>query len=222
MTFTILARDARSGLIGAATASRSLAVGNAVLAVRPGVGAVASQAWTNRSLRGRLLDELAAGAGAAEAVGRVPEWDDRAELRQVAVLPAVGPGAARSGQEITAWAGDVVGDDVVVAGNLLTGAEVLDAMIDGIEWTPSTDVGLPEAAALFAGALVAALAAGELRGGDARGRQSAAVLVGSLANIGDVHVDLRVDDHVDPLAELARLVYLRGLDLADPVSARTA
>jgi uncharacterized Ntn-hydrolase superfamily protein len=221
MTFTVLARDVRSGLIGAATASRSLAVGNAVLGIRAGVGAVASQAWTNRSLRGRLLGELAAGVSASDAVASVPHWDDRAELRQVAALPVAGPGAARSGRDITDWAGDLVRGDVVAAGNLLTGADVLDAVVGSIQGMPPIDPDRPDAAALFAQALVTALLAGERRGGDARGRQSAAVLVASVLPGGDARVDLRVDDHVDPLAELARLVALRGLDLAERVSVRT-
>jgi len=236
MTYTVLARDPRAGLIGAATASRSLAAGNAVLAIRPGVGVVASQAWTNRSLRGLLLGELAAGATAAEAVDAVPGWDDRAELRQVAALPARGAGAARSGREITDWAGHVVTADVVVAGNLLTGPEVLSAMVDDLARAPEIDPADPASAALFAHALVSALVAGERAGGDARGRQSAAVLVAAAARpdrrggpvaaraVDLLHhrsVDLRVDDHQDPLAELARLVALRARDLAEPVSART-
>lgn len=230
MTYTVLARDLRSGLIGAATASRSLAAGNAVLAVRPGVGVVASQAWTNRSLRGLLLGELAAGTTAAEAVEAVPSWDDRAELRQVAALPVAGPGAARSGRDITAWAGHVVGTDVVVAGNLLTGPEVLSAMVDDLAQTPGVDPADPASAALFARVLVSALVAGERAGGDARGRQSAAVLVAETrpvarpgaADLLPHHgVDLRVDDHTDPLAELARLVSLRGRDLGERISART-
>lgn len=229
MTFTVLARDPRSGLIGAATASRSLAVGNAVLGIRPGVGAVASQAWTNRALRGLLIDELAAGTSAAAAVARVPDWDDSAELRQVAVLPAAGAGAARTGREVTDWAGHVADVDAVVAGNLLTGPDVLTAMLAALEGMPEIDVDDPAGPARFARTLAAALTAGERAGGDARGRQSAAVLVACAdrsaapghGDRGDIRVDLRVDDHTDPLAELIRLVDLRGHDLAESVSART-
>ena len=236
MTYTVLARDARSGLVGAATASRSLAAGNAVLAIRPGVGVVASQAWTNRSLRGLLLGELAAGASAAEAVDAVPAWDDRAELRQVAALSVAGPGAARSGRDITDWAGHIVAADAVVAGNFLTGPEVLSAMVEELAGMPEIDPADPASAALFAQVLVSALFAGERAGGDARGRQSAAVLVAAAARperrgepsagraddpLHHRSVDLRVDDHGDPLAELSRLVALRGRDLAERVSART-
>ncbi|MBZ4488062.1 DUF1028 domain-containing protein [Microbacterium sp. cx-55] len=221
MTFTVLARDRNSGLLGAATASRSLAAGNAVLAIRPGVGAVASQAWTNRSLRGLLLDELAAGTSAPDAVERIPAWDERAELRQVAALPATGPGAARSGRDVTEWAGHIVGTDIVVAGNFLSGPDVLPAMIARLAQIPEIDAADPERAVLFARELVAALTSGERAGGDARGRQSAAVLVAAVDHTDDLSVDLRVDDHLDPLPELTRLVALRGLDLSERISART-
>lgn len=224
MTYTVLARDPRTGMLGAATASRSLAVGNAVLALRPGVGVVASQAWTNRRLRALVLDELEAGASAAHAAARIPEWDDRAPLRQVAVLPARGRGAAFTGSETTAWSGHAVGEDFVVAGNLLTGRAVVEAMADAAAVLSSPEAGEPvaEAAAIFAARLVGVLRAGERAGGDARGRQSAAVVVGEVGGEPDLRVDLRVDDHTDPLVELDRLVELRARDLREKVSARTA
>ncbi|MCK6068112.1 MULTISPECIES: DUF1028 domain-containing protein [Microbacterium] len=208
MTYTVLARDPRGGLIGAATASRSLAVGNAVVAVDPRVGAVASQAWTNRALRGFLLERLRAGDVAVDAVGRIGEHDDRPELRQVAALPWEGEPAARTGTQTSGWAGHVVLSDAVVAGNLLTDAEVLAAMATELSSPPAE----PDAVD-YARHLVAVLARGEQAGGDLRGRQSAAVLVARAG--GDVVVDLRVDDHPDPVAELARLVDLRASDAAD-------
>lgn len=218
MTFTVLARDIPAGLIGVAVASKSLAAGNAVPALRPGVGAVASQAWTNRALRALLLDALASGETAEAAVARVPEWDAQASLRQVALLPASGAGAARTGDEVSAWAGHRVLADAIVVGNLLTGSDVLARMADRVKSPrPSDDA----PAAAFAHHLVEVLRAGETAGGDARGRQSAAVLVGDLDAGGDIRVDLRVDDHDDPLTELTRLVTLRAADLRERVSART-
>ncbi|RQP12209.1 MAG: DUF1028 domain-containing protein [Microbacteriaceae bacterium] len=223
MTFTLLARDPERGLIGAATASRSLAVGNATIAIDPAVGAVASQAWTNRALRGRLLDALAAGDSAPAAVGRVPSWDGGSALRQVSALPLDGPAAAWTGERASAWAGELVDADAVAVGNLLTGPEVLDALIDefGVLEDP---VGPGDEAVGFAARLVAALAAADRAGGDRRGRQSAAVQV---ARIGgertfppELDVDLRVDDHPDPLDELARLVELRRAALLDPETPR--
>lgn len=204
VTFTVLARDERGDVFGAATASRSLAVGNAVIAVDPAVGAVASQAWTNRALRGYLLDRLRAGDRASDAVAGISARDDEPELRQVSALARTGEPAARTGGRTSAWAGHAVLADAVVSGNLLAGPEVLDAM--GREW--SARKGGAGDAVAFARALVAVLREGEGAGGDARGRQSAAVLVARAD--GAVEVDLRVDDHADPLAELARLVELQA------------
>lgn len=206
MTFTVLARDSERESIGAATASRSLAVGASVIAVDPAVGAVASQAWTNRGLRALLLDEVRRGATAEGAVQRVPEWDAGAELRQVAALGWNGPGAARSGIDITAWAGSLQATDAVFVGNLLTGANVLEAM--SATWNAT-------AGADLADRLLAALAAGEDAGGDARGRQSAALVVASREQ---TVLDLRVDDHADPLVELARLRRLAAAPVEVPAA----
>lgn len=219
MTFTVLARHPQSGLLGAATASRSLAVGNAVPAVRAGVGAVASQAWTNRALRGLLLDATDAGADAQTAIDRIADWDSGAPLRQALLLPARGAGAAHTGTETTPWTGHLVLEDAIVAGNLLAGPGVLEAMRDALAPLSTLDAHAPDAAARFAGVLVGVLAAGEVAGGDVRGRQSAAVLVAG-ATEADGTVDLRVDDHADPLEDLARLVDLRAADLRGTVTAR--
>ncbi|BAJ73119.1 uncharacterized conserved protein [Microbacterium testaceum StLB037] len=207
MTFTVLARDTRHGLIGAATASRSLAVGASVIAVDPAVGVAASQAWTNRALRGRLLAAMREGRTAAEAVASVPSWDEGYALRQVAALAWTSPGAARSGEAITAWAGHSTTTDAVFAGNLLTGPEVLEAM--SAAWVRSSGD--------LAGRLIEVLRAGDLAGGDARGRQSAAVLVASPA---DTLLDLRVDDHDEPLAELGRLHRLSAAPQEVPGTVR--
>lgn len=203
MTFTVLARDTRLGLIGAATASRSLAVGASVISVDPAVGAVASQAWTNRALRGRLLAAMREGRTATDAVASVPRWDEGYALRQVAALAWTSPGAARSGDEISAWAGHSTTTDAVLAGNLLTGPEVLEAM--SAAWVQSRGD--------LADRLIEVLRAGEDAGGDARGRQSAAVLI---ASEDDIVLDLRVDDHDDPLVELARLRRLSAVPVEVP------
>ncbi|MDF2046950.1 DUF1028 domain-containing protein [Microbacterium sp. Kw_RZR3] len=207
MTFTVLARDTRRGLIGAATASRSLAVGASVIAVDPAVGVAASQAWTNRALRGRLLTAMREGSTAAEAVASVPSWDDGHALRQVAALAWDAPGAARSGESITAWAGQATATDAVFVGNLLTGPEVLEAMNDA--WVRGEGD--------FADRLIEVLRAGEAAGGDARGRQSCALLI---ASPEDTVLDLRVDDHDEPLAELARLRTLSMIPVEIPSAAR--
>ncbi len=225
MTFTALARDARTGLIGAATASRSLAVGNAVIEVRAGVGAAASQAWTNRGLRGLLLDAVTAGHSATDAMARIAEWDDAPQLRQAALLPVRGHGAAHTGDETSPWSGHLVADDLVVAGNLLTGPDVVEAVRDAWLAGEASTTGpddIADAAARLGDRLVRALLAGEARGGDRRGRQSAAVAVAATTATGQGWLDLRVDDHPEPLIELRRLIALRDADVRAAFSARKA
>lgn len=211
MSFTLLAIDRDAHLLGAATASRSLAVGNSVPAIDPAVGVVASQAWTNRLLRHLVLDAMAGGQDAPAAVERVPQWDDRSALRQVAAIDVGGAIGATTGADATPWAGQRIGTDHVAIGNLLAGPEVLDAMSATFE----ADTSVP-----FARRLVAALAAGEAAGGDRRGRQSAALLVARIQPVRafppELAVDLRVDDAPAPLVELARLLDLREAELAAP------
>lgn len=245
MTFTLLAADPATGLLAAASASRSLAVGNAVIAVDPAVGVVASQAWTNRELRALMLDALAEGRSPAEVVAQVPVWDVGADLRQVAAMTLSGDGDTRTGSDTTAWAGARVRPGLVVLGNLLTGAEVLDAVVDRYDTvedaTPAdgaaggdgaTAAGSPFAdVALLARRVIAAMLAGEDAGGDRRGRQSAAVVVTRRrqhrAFPPALDLDLRVDDDPDPLQRLARLVEMQvqahtdGRPGADGVSVRT-
>lgn len=221
MTFTLLALDRAAGLVGAVTASRSLAVGNAVLAIDPAVGAVASQAWTNRALRGRMLDALAAGESPEAVVRRVTEWDEKPGLRQTAALDLTGRTGAWVGSRTSAWTGQRQGVDYVTVGNLLTGQDVLDAVADSFE-RGGADAGESENSrtrpvAAFARRLLAALHAGQSAGGDARGRQSAAVLVSRKQEFrmhpAEFAIDLRVDDHTHPVDELDRLLELRIRDL---------
>ncbi|PPF43531.1 DUF1028 domain-containing protein [Pseudoclavibacter sp. AY1F1] len=226
MTFTLLALDRAAGLLGAVTASRSLAVGNAVLAIDPAVGAVASQAWTNRALRGRMLDALAAGESPEAVVRRVTEWDEQPELRQTAVLDLTGRTGAWVGSQTSAWTGQRQGLDYVTVGNLLTGQDVLDAVADSFERggaeAGDSDTSKSGAVAAFARRLIAALQAGQGAGGDARGRQSAAVLVARRqelrAHPAEFAIDLRVDDHPHPVAELERLLELRIRDLDEDLA----
>ena len=203
MTYTVLALDTTRTAIGVATASCALAVGAAVPGLDPKVGAVASQAWTNELLRGRVLAAVRSGDSPAAALERLEEWDDEVELRQVGVLGIDGRGSAFTGRATTAWRGHEVDDGVVTLGNVLTGSEVLGAVREAL--VSSAPAGVDALAA----ALVGALAAGEAAGGDSRGRQSAAVLV---AEVGAevLEYDLRVDDTADPVAELGRLVRLRA------------
>lgn len=207
MTYTVLAASPRHGLLAAATASRSLAVGSTVIAVAPGIGAAATQAHTNPVLRHALLEELRAGAAPDAAIEAMGALDARLGIRQLAVLSAEGAGAAHTGEDCTDWAGHRVGEGFVVAGNYLAGPEVVSAM----GAVTADELGSPQ---LLAGHVLAVLAAGQAAGGDRRGRQSAAILV---ADSTRVIIDLRVDDAADPLAELGRLLELT----AAPLTART-
>lgn len=237
MTYTVLVVDPPAGLIAAATASASLAVGNATICIDPAVGAVATQAWTNLGLRPRMLDALRTGEAPADVVARVPEWDDDAEYRQVAALTIDGRAAARTGSLASDHADDIVGDGYVVVGNLVTGTEVLEAVaaaLDGRDGLvteacnsePSAQTIRNEASvsdvASLTRTVMAAMRAGESHGGDSRGRQSAGILVAAITGTSsyppEFLVDLRVDDDPDPLATLDRLVQMRIATLGEASS----
>lgn len=200
MTFSLVARDADAQTFGAATASKYLAVGATVPAVVAGVGALVTQAHTNVTYRDRGLRSLRDGLTAARTVDLLVEADPGRDLRQVAVVAASGEAAAWTGSACSPAAGHLLGDGCVAVGNLLAGTHVLEAMMEAYG----------AAAGSLATRLVAGLAAGEAVGGDRRGRQSAAVVVASgeamirLRTTG--RVDLRVDDHTAPVAELQRLL----------------
>ncbi|GAA2726739.1 DUF1028 domain-containing protein [Cellulomonas aerilata] len=200
MTFSLVARDDDGRTFGAATASKYLAVGATVPAVAAGVGALVTQAHTNVLYREAGLAMLRDGRTAVRTVELLVADDPGRDLRQVAVVAASGAPAAWTGRGCSAVAGHVVGDSCVAVGNLLTGADVLVAMTTAFEATTGT----------LARRLLAGLAAGDAAGGDRRGRQSAALVVA--AGEGVVHlrtparVDLRVDDHPAPVAELTRLL----------------
>jgi uncharacterized Ntn-hydrolase superfamily protein len=204
MTFSIAARSADGTQLGVAVASKFLAVGNAVPAAGVGVGAVATQAMANLAYRGHGLDLLAAGADPEQVVATVTGEDDQREHRQLGVVGMTGPGASYTGAECFPWAGGRTGDGYALQGNILAGPEVVDAMETAWLGSAPTEP--------LVDRLLSALLAGDRAGGDRRGRQSAAVLVvspgGGYGGGSDVLVDLRVDDHHDPVPELVRL---RGL-----------
>lgn len=210
MTYSLVLAVPAARLVGAATASCSLGVGNAVPFVRPGVGAVVSQAWTNRSLRGRLLESLAAGGSPDEAVAVIPDIDPEHALRQVGLVDGQGRSAVHTGVRCSAWAGSLSlagAANGVACANLVAGERVVETMarVVGSGAPPADAAGLADL-------MLAALRGGRDAGGDLRGQQSAAVIVGEGAPHAwfppDLAVDLRVDDHADPLAELGRLLEL--------------
>ncbi len=211
MTFSIVARAGTAH--GVAVASKFLAVGAVVPAAEAQVGAVATQSYANLAYRPQGLALLRTGVDAAGVVAALTAADPQRATRQVGVVAAAGDGATFTGEQCHAWAGGEAGDGWAIQGNILTGPEVVHAMRDS--WRHS----VPQAS--LARRLTGALQAGDRAGGDRRGRQSAAVLVvdrgQGYAGTGDVVVDLRVDDHPDPVTELARLLDVHALLFDKPV-----
>jgi uncharacterized Ntn-hydrolase superfamily protein len=204
MTFSLVARDPATGQLGVAVATCTLAVGRAAPWARAGVGAVATQASSNRGYGPRALDLLARGIPAGEALDRLVAADAEAAQRQVGVVGPGGRPAAWTGGECLPACGHVVETDFATQGNMLASRSVL----------PSLAEGYATAAGDLATRLVTALRAGQDAGGDLRGRQSAALLVVSGDRDDDapwegVQVDLRIDDAPDPIAELDRLLRLQ-------------
>lgn len=194
MTWSIVAHDPVSGAFGVAVATCAFAVGASCPFVRSGVGAVSTQSMTNRYLGPAILDALAAGLSPAEAIERALTPDEGRHLRQVHAVDARGRTAVWTGQHCVEWCGEATGPHVSVAGNMLAGAEVVAATLRTYHAGGEADL---------AARMMAAMVAGEAAGGDRRGRQSAAMLVTTTEDFPDLN--LRVDDHADPLAELERL-----------------
>jgi len=214
MTFSIVARSADGHLHGVAVASKFLAVGAAVPAAEADVGAIATQSYANLAYRPQGLLLLRTGVPAADVVAGLTAADAGRDTRQLGVVGPTGNGATYTGSGCHPWAGGLAGDGYAAQGNILTGPEVVEAMREA--WLDGAGE------QRFGRRLVAALRAGDDAGGDRRGRQSAALLVVAkglgYGGTSDVVVDLRVDDHPDPCAELARLLDLHSLyfDKPDP------
>jgi len=205
-TFSIVAADPKSGDLGVAVASRFLAVGAVVPWAEAGVGAIATQSFANVAYGPDGLAALRAGKSAAETVAALTAADAGRDRRQVGLVDAGGRPATFTGATCFAWARGRTGDHWAAQGNILAGPEVLAAMGKAFEAARASGEGE------LAEWLLAALRAGEAAGGDKRGKQSAALLVvrrkGGYGGGNDRYVDLRVDDHADPVAELARILKL--------------
>jgi uncharacterized Ntn-hydrolase superfamily protein len=200
-TYSIVARDAVTGELGVAVQSHWFAVGPMVPWVRAGVGAVATQSIAEPAYGPRALDRLAAGDGARAALDALARDDELARFRQVAVVDASGETAAHTGEGCIAHAGHQIGEQFSVQANMMASPSVWPAMAAAFE----------SATGPLARRLLAAMHAAEAAGGDARGRQSSALVVAAPDSEAWRHsVDVRVDDHPEPLAELERL-----LDLSD-------
>ena len=194
-TFSIVARDPATGAVGAAVSTARLAVGNRVLQVEFGVGAVASQANTNPMLARDSLDRLRQGATAQQALDAALQADERRDERQLSVISATGTQAVFTGTRPDDYKGHLVGKDMVVAGNILVGRETLEAMAAAFETTTGT----------LADRVMAALEAGQKAGGDRRGKISAAIVVMNEAPGTSGYarnIDLRIDSSKDPVGDL--------------------
>jgi uncharacterized Ntn-hydrolase superfamily protein len=194
MTWSIIARDEKTGRMGIAVATKFFAVGALVPHIRTGVGAIASQAFINPFYGPRGLDLLAGGSSAKATIDALIAEDQGRANRQIHVMDAKGDIASYTGSACIDWHGHERGANSSAAGNMLAGAAVLSETLSAYD----RNHGLP-----FARRLLAAMHAGESAGGDKRGRQSAALLIHD--NEDYPLLDLRVDDHADPLAELTRL-----------------
>ncbi|MFJ6199452.1 DUF1028 domain-containing protein [Micromonospora sp. NPDC092111] len=228
MTFSLVARSADGRLHGVAVASKFLAAGALVPAAEAEVGAVATQAHVNLGYGPQGLALLRSGVAAPDVLAGLVAADPGRDDRQLGVVGVSGVGATWTGPRCHEWAGGQAGDGWAAQGNILAGPQVIDAVRDA--WLGGTALPFPQR-------LLAALHAGDRAGGDRRGRQSAGLLVvqrrGGYAGTGDNLVDLRVDDHPDPVTELGRLLDMHTLlfgrpdpatllDLAGPLAGEVA
>jgi len=194
MTWSIIARDDATGQFGIAVATRFFAVGARVPHISAGIGAIATQALVNPYYGIDGLKLLREGREPRAIIETLISADSGHESRQLHIMDAAGRIASHTGRDCVDWCGHIEGDGCSIAGNMLAGARVLD---------DTAHAYLANKNLTFAQRLIAAMRAGEAAGGDKRGRQSAALLIYGDEDWSDL--DLRVDDHLDPLTELERL-----------------
>ncbi|MGZ4113161.1 MAG: DUF1028 domain-containing protein [Tumebacillaceae bacterium] len=208
-TFSIVARDPKTGEIGVGVASKFLAVGSIVPWAKASVGGIATQSWAKTSFGPDGLKMLAEGKTAQEVLDALLADDDNKEWRQLGIVDNQGNAAAFTGKKCETFEGHIVGEGYTVQGNMLEGPEVLDAMSIAFQYARGD----------LANRLLAALVAGDEAGGDRRGRQSAALYIvrdkGSYDGLIDKYIDLRVDDHEHPIQEMQRLLALHRLFLGE-------
>ncbi len=201
-TFSITARCKKTGMMGVAVSTARPAVGGLCPYVKAGVGAIATQAFVNPYYGIDGLKYLESGMSASETMERLLQEDEGREQRQLAIVDAQGRTAAFTGKETVPWQGHLVGDQYVVAGNMLTGEETIRAMANACE--EHEHLPLHER-------LMQALLAGQKAGGDKRGKQSAALYV-----VNDTEypfIDIRADEHPNPVEELFRIYEVCKTDL---------
>ena len=201
-TYSIVAVDLEAGQWGVAVQSKFLAVGSVVPWAEPHVGAIATQAYANPRYGPEGLALLREGHSAHEVVDRLTQADEGRDHRQLGVVDAKGSAATYTGKECMDWAGGRVGEGYAAQGNILVSAETVDALAETFE----------ESTGPLAERLIDCLAAAQAAGGDSRGQQSSALLIvekdGGYAQMSDVVVELRVEDHERPIEELRRIYVL--------------
>lgn len=204
-TFSIVGCDAKQEELGIAVQSRFLAVGSVVPWAMACVGAIATQSWANTTYGPRGLELMASGCSAEETLHRLLDDDPDRQKRQVGIVDARGNSAAYTGKECRPWAGHTTGKGVSCQGNVLVSLDVVRAMAETFESTEGD----------LATRLLSALEAGEARGGDRRGREAATLLVvkaqAGWGGFNDRYIDLRVDNHPQPIEELKRLLRLHTI-----------
>ncbi len=203
MTWSIVTHDPATGAFAVAVATKAFAVGASCPFVRAGVGAVSTQSFTNRYLAPAILDAMARGLPPDAAIESALAGDKGRGIRQVHAVDRHGRTAAWTGENCVTWCGSVAAPGVSVAGNMLAGEPTIAASLASFLAAP--DLPLSER-------LMAAMEAGESAGGDRRGRQSAAMKLVTTEDFADL--DLRVDDHAQPLTELRRLLEIWRLERA--------
>jgi uncharacterized Ntn-hydrolase superfamily protein len=201
-TYSIAACDLDAGQWGVATQSKFLGVGSIVPWAEPGAGAVATQSYANPRYGPDGLALLREGVSADEVVERLTSADDGSAQRQLSVVDGDGRSATFTGAECNEWAGGRAGSRYAAQGNILVSEATVDALAETFEASAGT----------LAARLLDCLDAAQAAGGDSRGQQSAALLVvqkdGGYAELSDVLIDVRTDDHERPLEELRRLYEL--------------
>ena len=194
MTWSIIAKDSATGQLGIAVATKFFAVGARVPHIAPGLGGIATQALVNPYYGIDGVRLLAEGKSPQDTVAALLAADEGRESRQLHIMDAQDRIAAHTGNQCVDWCGHLAGDGFSIAGNMLAGAGVIEDSAKAYV----ANRNLP-----FAQRLISAMRAGEAAGGDKRGKQSAALLIHDTEEWSAL--DLRVDDHQDPLAELERL-----------------
>ncbi|WP_421381428.1 DUF1028 domain-containing protein [Bacillus salacetis] len=208
MTFSIVGFDPKEKEWGIAVQSKFIGVGAVVPFARAGAGAVATQSYANTAYGPQALQLMEEGKTAEEALEIITKDDPERHLRQVGLIDAQGNAATFTGEGCYDWAGGMMGEHFAAQGNILVDQRTVEAMAETFTSTEGT----------LAERLLKALDAGQEAGGDSRGKQSAAIYVvkdkGGYGGFNDRLIDLRVDDHPDPIKELIRIFNLHQLYFA--------